>query len=48
MEKLKGEYLSTRRAQVLPAVTDAQPEWNEAAVAKLRKIVDPAVYKSVK
>ena len=46
MEKLKGQFLETRRAQVLAVTYDpARIKWNEAAVVGLKKKVDPALYK---
>jgi len=48
MEKLKAEYLDVRRRQVLKAAYDpAKVQWNEPAVAALRKRVDPALLKGM-
>jgi peptidyl-prolyl cis-trans isomerase C len=46
MEKLKAQYLDTRRAQVIQSYYDPERvKWNEPAVAGLKKTVDPAVLK---
>lgn len=48
LEKLKTQYIEGRRAQFLGAMFDpAKVEWNEKAVAGLKKTVDPALMKSV-
>jgi parvulin-like peptidyl-prolyl isomerase len=48
MEKLKAEFLDTKRSQFLKNFYDpAKIEWNEPAVAALRKTVDPAVIKQL-
>lgn len=48
MEKLKAEYLEQRRTQAMQAAFDpAKVEWNEPAVAGLRKHVDPSVMKGL-
>jgi peptidyl-prolyl cis-trans isomerase C len=46
MEKLKAQFLETRRAEVTqPIYNPAGVKWNEAAVEGLKKTVDPALYK---
>ncbi|MBK9705012.1 MAG: peptidylprolyl isomerase [Betaproteobacteria bacterium] len=46
MEKLKSQFLETRRAQVVRSTYDpARVKWNEPAVIGLRKTVDPALFK---
>lgn len=46
MEKLKTQFLETRRAEVVRSTYDpARVKWNEPAVVSLRKTVDPALFK---
>lgn len=46
MEKLKAQFLETRRAQVFRSFYDpARVKWNEPAVVGLKKTVDPAFFK---
>ena len=46
MEKLKAQFLETRRAQVIRSAYDpARVQWNEPAVVGLKKTVDPSLYK---
>lgn len=46
MEKLKTQFLESRRAQVVRTTYDpARVKWNEPAVVSLRKTVDPALFK---
>jgi peptidyl-prolyl cis-trans isomerase C len=46
MEKLKAQYLETRRAQVVQSYYDPERvKWNEPAIAGLKKTVDPAFFK---
>lgn len=46
MEKLKAQYLETRRAQVILSFYDpVRVKWNEPAAAGLKKTVDPALFK---
>ena len=48
LEKLKTQFLEARRAQFLNALFDSgKVEWNEKAVASLKKTVDPALMKSI-
>ena len=48
MEKLKAQFLETKRAQVIRSTYDpARVEWNESAVAGLKKTVDPALLKGL-
>jgi peptidyl-prolyl cis-trans isomerase C len=48
MEKLKSQFLDTRRAQVIQSTYNpGRVEWNEPAVAGLKKTVDPAFLKTL-
>lgn len=48
MEKLKNEFVAGKRAEAFKAIYNpAKVQWNEPAVAALRKSVDPELTKSV-
>jgi parvulin-like peptidyl-prolyl isomerase len=47
IEKLKAEFLDMKRAQAFKLIYDpARTQWNEPAVAGLRKRVEPSLLKA--
>jgi len=48
MEKLKADFIESRRAQFMSQQYDAaKTKWNEPAVIALKKTIDPALIKQL-